>query len=103
MSLPGDITISPVDGSIFARAATNTEKTSILTRACRQCRGDRVPADPVAPCPHCGLEEPAIIIDLGVTSATYADPDQQAEWETVGKPAAAARAAAANLTIAGGS
>lgn len=37
--------------------------------------------------------------DLGIVAAQYADPDQQAEWEQHGRPAAAARIEEANARL----
>ena len=41
--------------------------------------------------------------DLGLVAAQYADPQQQAEWEHSGRPAAAARIEAANARLTQGS
>lgn len=76
-----------------ATAPVLVEAYTVITRACQHCGAKR---DPHSPCAGCGLTEPAIVEDLGLTCAAYRDPQRQHWWNTTGKTLAAARTAAAN-------
>lgn len=89
--LPGDVHAD------LAAGYAAIEIRQVITRACTQCGSPRDPERPETPCASCGLDTPAIQHDLGIVSAVYADPEQQSAWQRVGKQAAAARTAAANL------
>jgi hypothetical protein len=80
----------------FTRAVTSVKVSNVIVRGCVQCGHPRQIG---APCAGCGLEDPPVVIDLGVQSYTHKNPLKRAAWNLVGSRLADRRVRRANNRI----
>lgn len=65
----------------LARAVTKATVSSVIVRGCVSCQH---PREIGKPCAGCGLEDPPVVVDLGVTSYTHKNPLRRLAWALVG-------------------
>lgn len=72
---------------------------AVVVRACVLCGN---PREQDKDCASCGNTEPAVIHDLGVIAAKYANPVKNILWQLFGRHVAAHRVRQANKELAHG-